>query len=292
MSEDKLTLDAQSRRQIVETKVTCPFLGSAVQEQLLPVRGIADNPLAKIEDVRMLGNTGDRSDLGEQLVLFAQGNQAFARGASGKLDQPVPEGLFSLELPGSQGSHPGHSGILEDDPNIPGSGRLSIENFGRLERRAKGGLLNWSAVGGFIAENMKRDPASKVDMPMVGGLLTRDLADVLKSSINRVKERLFDDAQHQAMADRAVQQKLTKLLGEDNLVGSSGEFGLLFAYLANSPRTQMLEDEPALSLSEVRGMFVDKRLPEGWERWQKSREDWVGHTAFLLSSAHQAFERS
>ena len=76
---------------------------------------------------------------------------------------------------------------------------------------------------------------------MVGGLLTRDLADVLKSSINRVKERLFDDAQHQAMADRAVQQKLTKLTGEDNLVGSSGEFGLLFAFLANSPRTQMLD---------------------------------------------------
>src|SRR6202040_3786073 len=162
------------------------------------------------EDVRMLGNTGDRSDLGEQLVFFAEGNHAFSRGASGKLDQPVPEGLFSLELPGSQRSHPGHSGILEEDPNTTGSGRLSIENFERLERRAKEGLLNWSAVGGFIAENLKRDPASKVDMPMVGGLLTRDLADVLKSSINRVKERLFDDAQHEAMADRAVQQKLDR----------------------------------------------------------------------------------
>ena len=150
MSEDKLTLDEQSRRQIVETKVTCPFLGSAVQEQLLPVRGVADNPLAKIEDVRMLGNTGDRSDLGEQLVFFAEGNHAFSRGASGKLDQPVPEGLFSLELPGSQGSHPGHSGILEEDPNTTGSGRLSIENFERLERRAKEGLLNWSAVGALL----------------------------------------------------------------------------------------------------------------------------------------------
>ena len=61
MSEDKLTLGAQVRRQIVETKVTCPFLGSAVQQDRLPVRGATGNPLAEIEDVRVLGNTG--SDL-------------------------------------------------------------------------------------------------------------------------------------------------------------------------------------------------------------------------------------
>ena len=70
-----------------------------------------------------------------------------------------------------------------------------------------------------------------------------------------------------------------------------GEFGLLFVFLANSPRTQVLGGEPALSLSDVRGMFVDKSLPDGWEGWNKSRIDWVGHTAYLLRWAHREFQR-
>ena len=291
MSEDKLTLEAEVRRQLVETKVTCPFLGSAVQQERLPVRGATGNPLAEIEDVRVLGNKGPGSDLGDVLVVFAQGNHAFMRGASGKLDEPVPEGLFSLELPGSQGSHPGHSGILEGDPKTLGSGRLSMENFDRLEMQAKGGLLKLSDVGGYIAQNLKRDPDSKVNVAMVADLLAQDLANVLTAAGGAIKVTFFDATQRAAMADRILEEKLTKLLGEDNLVGSSGEFGLLFAFLANSPRTQELDGEPALSLDDVRSMFVDKRLPDGWESWRKSRGDWVGYTAHLARSAHKEFQR-
>ena len=43
-------------------------------------------------------------------------DHALMRGDDGKLSKKVPNGLFSLELPGSQGSHPGHSGILQGDP--------------------------------------------------------------------------------------------------------------------------------------------------------------------------------
>jgi len=32
-------------------------------------------------------------------------------------------------------------------------------------------------------------------------------------------------------------------------------------------------------------MFVDKRLPDGWETWKKSRIDWVTNTTGLLISA-------
>jgi hypothetical protein len=292
MSEERLTFETEARRQIVETKVTCPFLGSVVQQEILPVRGAADNPLAKIEDVRALGNTGAGSDLGNLLIVFAQGNHAFMRGAPETLDQPVPEGLFSLELPGSQGSHPGHSGILEGNPKTLGSGRLSTENFARLEMQAREGLLTWTGVSTFIAQNLQRDPDAKVkiNMPMVAELLAQDLANVLKSTVPVVIGAFFDSAQHQAMADRTLQEKLTKLLGEDNLIGSSGEFGLLFAFLANSPRTQVLTNEPGLFLSDVRGMFVDKRLPDGWEVWNKSRIDWVGHTAYLLRWAHRELQ--
>ena len=35
-------------------------------------------------------------------------------------------------------------------------------------------------------------------------------------------------------------------------------------------------------------MFVEKRLPAGWQSWKKWRADWVGHTtALLLSAAKQ-----
>jgi hypothetical protein len=40
------------------------------------------------------------------------------RGPSDGLTEAVPNGLFSLELPGSQGSHRGHSGILQGDPQM------------------------------------------------------------------------------------------------------------------------------------------------------------------------------
>ena len=100
---------------MVRTKITCPFLGSVVHQKFLAVRGDADNPLASIEDVRRLGNSGG-GDIGDLLVRFASGNHAFMRGEDGKLNKKVPIGLFSLELPGSQGSHPGHSGILQGDP--------------------------------------------------------------------------------------------------------------------------------------------------------------------------------
>src|SRR5262249_28519748 len=125
---DSLTLDPKARDMMVETKATCPFLGSLVHQEFLSVRGTTGNPLARIEDIRHLGNEGG-GDLGDLLVLFATGNHAMMRNDSGTaLDVRAPDGLFSLELPGSQGSHPGHSGILQGDPTTLASGRFSQEN--------------------------------------------------------------------------------------------------------------------------------------------------------------------
>ena len=93
-----LTLADDVRDDMVRRKVTCPFLGSAVHQTFLALRGNADNPLASIEDGRRLGNSGG-GDLGDLLVMFASGNHAFMRGDDGKLSQKVPNGLFSLELP-------------------------------------------------------------------------------------------------------------------------------------------------------------------------------------------------
>ncbi len=287
MPENTLTLDPAVRDRMVETKVTCPFLGSVVHQEQLAVSNAPDNPLAGIEDVRRLGNEGG-GDLGDLLVFFATGNHAFMRGSSGlALDAPVPAGRFSLELPGSQGSHPGHSGILQGDPNALASGRLSQPDFDRLASFASSGFLKRSDVGRFIAQNLRNDPNAKVDQAAVAELLARDLAGVVATVAAKVVSALSGGSG----GGGEVEQKLTKLLGEDNLVGSSGEFGLLFAFLSNDPATQQHGGEPALSLDHVRGMFIAKELPPGWQNWKKSRADWVVHTTHLLLSAAGEYHR-
>jgi hypothetical protein len=286
MPENALTLEPVVRDRMVDTKVTCPFLGSVVHQELLPVSNAPGNPLAGIEDVRRLGNEGG-GDLGDLLVFFAAGNHAFMRGSSGlALDAPVPAGRFSLELPGSQGSHPGHSGILQGDPAVLASGRLSQPDFDRLASFASNGLLKRSDVGRFIAQNLRKDPNAKVAQADVAELLARDLAGVAQAVAAKVVSAISGNG-----GGGEVEQKLTKLLGEDNLVGSSGEFGLLFAFLSNDPATGQLDGEPALSLDHVRGMFIAKELPPGWQSWKKSRADWVVHTTHLLLSAASEYHR-
>ena len=71
-------LSVDEKDLLVEKKATCPFIGSAVAQGKLAVRNSAKNPLARIEDVRKLGNTS-RGDLGDLLVVFATGNHAFMR---------------------------------------------------------------------------------------------------------------------------------------------------------------------------------------------------------------------
>jgi hypothetical protein len=294
---------------LVERKATCPFIGSAVAQGELLVRNEVKNPLASIEDVRRLGNTGG-GDLGDLLVLFASGNHAFMLGDSGKLDKAVPSGFFSLELPGSQGSHPGHSGILQGDPQIPGSGRLSEVDFARLTSRARDGWIKRSDVGRFIAENLAGDEKSKVFGTDTAALLAGDVVEVVKTTFEVLKSRLFDSDEDESNTDRVVEEqltklmdsdeeaskthrdtevKLTKLLGENNLAGSAGEFGLLFAFLANKPGAKEVEGEPAVAVEDLQAMFVDKHLPDGWETWKKSRIDWVRNTTGLMISAAKEY---
>jgi hypothetical protein len=283
-----IDLSGREKASLVEKKATCPFIGSAVAQGKLPVRHDANDPLASIEDVRRLGNTGG-GDLGDLLVLFASGNHAFMLGDSGKLDKSIPSGLFSLEFPGSQGSHPGHSGILQGDPEIPGSGRLSEADFARLTRRGKDGWIKRSDVGRFIAENLLKDPKSKVFGKNTAALLASDLAEFVETTGSALISELFGSDEDASTTHRDIEEKLTKLLGGDNLVGSAGEFGLLFAFLANKPGTKEVGGEPAVAVQDLKAMFVDKRLPEGWETWKKSRIDWVRNTISLLISAGKEY---
>jgi hypothetical protein len=91
-----VTLDNREKAAVVEKKITCPFLGGLVAQGDLGVRNEVNDPLASVEDVRALGNSGG-GDLGDLLALFAAGNHAFMRGNDGKLNATVPPNLFSLE---------------------------------------------------------------------------------------------------------------------------------------------------------------------------------------------------
>jgi hypothetical protein len=111
-------------------------------------------------------------------------------------------------------------------------------------------LIKRSAVEKFIAEILHRDPKSKVFGASVVGLLALDLGQFVASAGPDPLERLcgsIDKSLH-----RKLDVKLTKLTSEDNLVGSSGEYGLLFAFLANGRRTKELDGEPALSAGRYR----------------------------------------
>jgi hypothetical protein len=284
-----VSLTDSEKASVVEKKVTCPFVGSAIAQGDLGVRNEANNPLASIEDLRALGNSGG-GDFGDLLVFFAEGNHALMRGVDGKLNAPVPANLFSLELPGSQGSHPGHSGILQGDPESLDSGRFSEPDFERLLSHARDGVIKRSDVGRFIAENLLRDPKSKVADLNTAELLAGDVLNLVETAGSALVGKLFgskgDGATH-----RNVEEKLTKIGGENNLVGSSGEFGLLFAFLANKPGAKKIDGEPAVDVDDLKTMFVDKRLPNGWELWKKSRVDWVTNTTGLLVSAAKEYRR-
>ena len=242
----------------MEAKATCPFIGAAVATGRMAVRNDADNPLADVEDVRRLGNTGG-GDLGDLLVIFAMGNHAFMRGRSAKLDQPAPEGLFSLEFPGSQGSHAGHSGMLQGNPRMLDSGRFSRTDFERLTQRARNGFIKRSDVGQFIAENLINDPQSRVFGSGVAELLARDLGSFVLTIGPALLEGLRGSQEEAATANRVLEEKLTKLLGEGNLVGSAGEFGLLFAFLDNKPGAHQIDGEPAIAVSDAERSRLEDR---------------------------------
>ncbi|HEX7313157.1 MAG TPA: hypothetical protein VF297_04525 [Pyrinomonadaceae bacterium] len=279
-----IDLSNEERALVVEKKATCPFIASAVAERQLHVRNSVDDPLASIEEVRLLGNTGG-GDLGEFLVLFARGNHARARGASGMLDQLIPGHLFSLDFPGSQGSHPGHSGILQGNPGELNSGRFSAADFERLIERAEDGWIERSEVGRFIAENLIKDPESKVLGRETIEMFGIDLKDFAESVVSHLREKLFGSDEDADAAQREAERRLAGLARNDNLVGSAGEFGLLFAFLAHRPDAK----EDAVSVNDLRMMFVDKRLPDGWETWEKKRVDWVTSTTALIFSAGKEY---
>jgi hypothetical protein len=123
----------------------------------------------------------------------------------------------------------------------------------------------------------------------VATLLAGDLLAFVETIGPAWMGRLFGPNENATTAHRDLEEKLTRLLGEGNLIGSAGEFGLLFALLANKPGAKEIDGEPAVTEEDLGAMFLNKRLPEGWETWKKTRTDWVRNTTRLLVSAGKEY---
>jgi hypothetical protein len=273
-----VTLSPEKRKEIAERMATCPFVGTAVATGQLSVFNSPENPLAEIDKIAQLGNLGG-GDLGTRVLkLFARGNHSRWLVPAERAGSLVPSGMFSLQFGGSQGAHAGHSGILLGNPDEVGQGRLDQVQFERLTRYADSdGHLSIDSVGDFIAENLKlkQDPKPRL-LPAW---------KVIKDAVQLFK-KLIASLRGDESKTTEVFEKLTKLLGEDHLVASAGEWGLLFAFLKNSPNS---DEDGDIALSDIEMMFVHKRFPDGWETWKKTANSWIKATLLLTIDAWAAY---
>lgn len=266
--------EQEEQNEVAEKMATCPFVGTAVATGQLQMLNTAENPLASIDEVARLGDLGG-GDLGTHVLkLFARGNHSRI---PGDIHALVPTGTFSLQFGGSQGAHAGHSGILLGNPDEVGRGRFDQGEFKRLVAHAdRNGRLSIDSIGDFIADNLKRDPNAQV---LPAWQLIKDAAQLL----SEFKDVVLGEGNETQKTEAF--EALTKLLSEDNLAGSAGEWGLLFAFLKNSPNS----DDGDIALSDVKVMFVDKQFPIGWETWAKSTLDWIKATLQLIKDASFAY---
>jgi hypothetical protein len=175
------------------------------------------------------------------------------------------------------------------DPQVVGSGRPSRLNFDRLAARANNGVIKRSEVGRFVAENLVKDPNSGVFGIKVATLFDGDLFAFVATIGPALMGTVFGSTEDASRAHREFEAKFTKLTSDDNLFGSSGEFGLLFSLLANKPGANKIGGEPTVTVRDLEVMFVERRLPEGVENWKKLRADWVVNTIGLAVSAAKEF---
>lgn len=268
-------MSTAERMIIAEKMSTCPFIAAAVATQQLQIFQEKKEPVASIEEIVKLGDSGG-GDLGRRVLkLFARGNHSRLL-LSADESQLTADGFFSLVFGGSQGAHPGHSGILLQDPTAVGAGKFDPAAFQRLlDHSDRPGFLSIDGIGDFIAENIKNDKQAQV---LPGW-------EWIKDTIHLLKE--FKDVIINNTADEKTEavEAITKILGEDHLVGSAGEWALLFAFLQNSPRTE----DGDISIEDVTSMFVHKQFPDGWETWKKSALSWVKYTVRLTKDAAFAY---
>jgi hypothetical protein len=244
-----------------------------VKQGAVTVGGTVDHPLGATSDAIALGNAGG-GDLGLVLEFFAGINHNAVVGASGATSTPVLPHTFALWFPGSHGAHPGHSGILMGDPRDPRSGRFASDRLADLETNYTTQYpdgkryISLDQIGAFIAKNVKADPKSR-GVNLAG-------ATSLAAQITKLTARA-------ALGDpNLLQDVLHLFVTSDDLVNSSGEFGLLFTRFSDATDAS---GNPLVSTDVVDALFVDGRFPDGWDRKPARALDWVVNTLKITQHA-------
>lgn len=283
-----------AQRLTVATKMAvCPFIGSKTATDL-PIYGSKDNPLAKVADVIKSAGPGS---LGEAVLrIFAEGNHSKMLGPSGKLDKSCPEGFMSLHLLGSQGSGPGRQKILHgDDPTEIGAGHLRPENFERLKSFANAdGTIGTEGLGKAIGRRMfeeRDDPHVKVWGAKVFGLLGIDFAKAFSAAGPALFEEAIGTPALGGPAEVEFLQKLTKFSGDNTLVASSGEWGLIGAFFENAPGVKQADGTLKIPVKYLEAMFLKKELPAGADDWEKNGSGWAQATTRILLAAAKEYHR-
>ncbi|MGE5305901.1 MAG: hypothetical protein ACM3TN_21515 [Alphaproteobacteria bacterium] len=62
------------------------------------------------------------------------------------------------------------------------------------------------------------------------------------------------------------------------MIGSAGEFGLLFAFFANRDGGNG-DKQTSLNISDLEATMAQLQLPDSWKFWRKEAVDWVHATA-------------
>jgi hypothetical protein len=291
-----------AQRQNMATKIgVCPFVGPKIAQGDLPLYGSKDNPLIKIEDVVRAAGPGT---LGEHVLqVFAEGNQTKMVGSPGKLDAECPAGFMSAHLLGSKGSHGANSGILHDplDRRL-GAGRRSREDFEWLRSFANAdGKLDVEGMGKAIGARMHEyaplDETVTVAGRAVFSAMGVDVVNVIGHSIPAIAESAENAIRHlfrregESDEHREFIRSLTSLTGENTLIGSAGEWALLFAGWANAPGVRQPDGSVQLDFKQIEPQFFEGRTPEAFANSEKSAIEWAKLTAQITLHAFKEFHR-
>ncbi len=159
----EVALKDTEKEQLVEKITTCPLLAApwpraSSRSETAPLT--RSRPLRTCEIWRILA-----AAIPETCSLFAAGNHAFMRGDSGELDKATPQGFFLLELPGSQGAHPGHSGI--PGRSFGPLGPAQLPDFARLAERRRAALSSGPTWDGSSPRIRSRPEGQSVGVNVV-----------------------------------------------------------------------------------------------------------------------------
>jgi hypothetical protein len=297
-----LELTPAERRTIADKMTVCPFCGGMVASGKLPIYGSKENPLAKIDDIAALAGPGDLGKL--VLRVFAEGNQSkMLDPKTGDLTLDCPPGFFCLHFLPSKGSHGANSGVLHEplDRRL-GMGRRSQEDFDWLKGFASPeGKLSVAGMGKAIAERMFEyqgsDPTVQVTGRAVFEAMGIDALEaagafgpaLFEKAMNKVRA-FFGDPQKTDSHHRFIED-LTTLTGKNTLVGSCGEWALLFAGWANAPGVRQNDGSLLLDMAEVEPQFMNADVPAPFENAEKSAFDWAKTTSELVVHAFVEFHR-